>query len=218
VKQGDSSNIQAGKYLVDNDRRPAVLVDPAITGRLTHNDNGEKVKLKFSAPKTQVMGIIINGVLKGTLNWGLVLVGVMLAIGIELCGESSLAFAVGVYIPMQYTTPIFVGGLISWLAGRLSRAKSKQQDEAAAMMEAETSPGTLLASGYIAGGTLAGVAIAFLEFWPWLRDKLNFHQQIAGTFVDSRWFPTTLFAVLIVVLAIVGMRRAENGKNKGAFS
>src|SRR5207253_1947461 len=143
--------------------------------------------------------------------WGLVLVGVMLAVGIEMCGQSSLAFAVGVYIPMNITTPIFLGGLISWLAGRLSRGKSKrQQDEASTMMEAETSPGTLLASGYIAGGTLAGVAIAFLEFWPWLKDKLNYHQQIVGTIVESRWFPTTLFVVLIVVLAIVGMRRAEN--------
>src|SRR4029078_4302786 len=120
----------------------------------------------------------------------------------------------GVYIPMQYTTPIFVGGFISWLATRLSREKSERlQDEASAVLEAETSPGMLLASGYIAGGTLAGVAIAFLEFWPWLKDKLNYHQQIAGTFVASRWFPTQLFVMLIVVLAIVGMRRADNGKH-----
>jgi hypothetical protein len=60
--------------------------------------------------------------------------------GIELCGESSLAFAVGVYIPMQYTTPIFLGGFIFVAGGRLSRDKSKQQDEASARMEAETSP------------------------------------------------------------------------------
>ncbi len=215
VRPGDYPNILPGKYYVDSNRRPAVLVDPAITGRLTRNDNGEEVKFKFPAPKTQVMGIIINGVLGGTLNWGLVLIGVMLAVGIELCGESSLAFAVGVYIPMQYTTPIFLGGLISWLAGRRwGRGKRKrQEDEAGPLMEAETSPGTLLASGYIAGGTLAGVAIAFLEFTPWLKDKLNYHQKIIGTFVDSRWFPLSLFAVLIVVLVIVGMRRANNGRS-----
>ena len=51
----------------------------------------------------------------------------MLAVGIELCGVSSLAFAVGVYIPMQYTTPIFMGGVISWFAGRLRRGKSKRR-------------------------------------------------------------------------------------------
>ena len=134
VRPGDYPDVLPGKYYVDASRRPAVLVDPAITGRLNRNDNGEEVKFKFPAPKTQVMGIIINGVLGGTLNWGLVLIGVMLAVGIELCGESSLAFAVGVYIPMQYTTPIFLGGFISWLAGRLSRGKSKrQQDEASAI-------------------------------------------------------------------------------------
>jgi uncharacterized oligopeptide transporter (OPT) family protein len=211
VRPGEHPNVLPGKYLVDASRRPAVLVDPAITGRLTRTDDGEEVKFRFPAPKTQVMGIIINGVLGGTLNWGLVLIGVMLAVGIELCGVSSLAFAVGVYIPMQYTTPIFLGGLISWLAGRLSRRKSSaSQDEAAAMIEAETSSGTLLASGYIAGGTLAGVAIAFLEFWPWMKDKLSYHEQVAETFVDSRWFPTTLFMALIVVLAILGVRRTDN--------
>ena len=81
------------------------------------------------------------------------------------------------------------------------------------MMETETSPNTLLASGYIAGGALAGVAIAFLEFWPWLKDKLNYRQQIVGTLVDSRWFPTMLFLGLIVALATVGMRRPHNGRN-----
>jgi hypothetical protein len=211
VRQGENPDVLPGKYYVDANRHPAVLVDPAITGRLDRNDNGDEVKFKFPAPKTQVMGIIINGVLGDTLNWGLVLIGVMLAVGIELCGQSSLAFAVGVYIPMQYTTPIFLGGFISWLAGPGRRGKSNQQhDEASAMAEAETSPGTLLASGYIAGGTLAGVAIAFLEFSPWLKEKLNYHQQIGGTFVDSRWLPTTLFAVLITVLAIVGLRRPDN--------
>ena len=210
VRPGEHPDILPGKYYVDASRRPAVLVDPAITGRLNKNDNGEEVKFKFPAPKTQVMGIIINGVLGGTLNWGLVLIGVMLAVGIKLCGVSSLAFAVGVYIPMQYTTPIFLGGLISWLAGRLSRGNSKQQDEASAMMETETGPGTLLASGYIAGGALAGVAIAFLRDEPRVavaffgdgatnigtfHESLNLAQlwQVPAVFVceNNRWAEST---------------------------
>jgi uncharacterized oligopeptide transporter (OPT) family protein len=213
VRQGEYPNVLPGKYYVDANRRPAVYVDPAITGRLNHTDSGEEVKFKFPAPKTQVMGIIINGVLGGTLNWGLVLIGVMLAVGIELCGESSLAFAVGVYIPMQYTSPIFMGGVLAWFTGRWRRGKSKApQDEAATIAETETGAGTLLSSGYIAGGTLAGVAVAFLEFSPWLKEKLNFHQKIVGTFVDSNWFPVLIFAVLIVTLAIVGLRRTDDGK------
>ncbi len=202
-------NVTPGKYYVDEYRRPAWLVDPAITGRLKTRDDGQEVKMKFDAPKTQVMGIIINGVLERTLNWGLVLVGVMLAVGIELCGTSSLAFAVGVYIPMQYTSPIFMGGIVAWLVGMWS-GRGGDSGDAAAIAEAETSPATLLASGYIAGGTLAAVAITFLEFSQTLKEKLDFHKQVAGTFIDSNWFALAIFALLIAVLVFVGLRSADN--------
>ena len=157
--------VEPGKYYIDALRRPAVLEDPAITGRLTKRDDGSEVKMKFPAPKTQVMGIIINGVLKQELNWGLVLTGAMLAVGVELCGVSSLAFAVGVYVPMQYTTPIFLGGLVRWFVEMWTKpaAAGKSADEAKAIAESETGPGLLLSSGYIAGGTLAGVVIAFMQ-------------------------------------------------------
>ena len=104
----------------------------------------------------------------------------MLAVGIELCGTSSLAFAVGVYIPMQYTTPIFLGGVVAWLVGVWKRKGKQQQDDAAAIAEAESSPGTLLASGYIAGGTLAAVAIAFMEFSPALKKALNYQETVVA--------------------------------------
>jgi putative OPT family oligopeptide transporter len=211
VRSGEFQNIQPGKYLVDSSRRPAVFVDPAITGSLAKRDDGSDVKFKFPAPKTQVMGIIINGVLGGTLNWGLVLVGVMLAIGIELCGESSLAFAVGVYIPMQYTSPIFMGGILAWFTGWLRRVRSKSSErESETAAEAESGPGTLLSSGYIAGGTLAGVAVAFMEFSPWLKNKLDYQSTIAGTWADSDLFALAIFTVLIVILAVVGMRRTNS--------
>ncbi len=207
-KQNEFPGVQPGKYLVDDAGRPVMLVDPAITGRLTERDDGSPVKLKFDAPKTQVMGIIINGVLEQTLNWGLVLAGVMLAVGIELCGVSSLAFAVGVYIPMQYTSPIFLGGFISWLVQWLRRDKtSAKPEEAAALVDTETSPGVLLSSGYIAGGSLAGVAIAFLEFTPGVKKAFNYGTSVAGSFADSNWFPLVIFGGLIGLLIYVGARR-----------
>src|SRR5262249_11453875 len=147
------------------------------------------------APKTQVMGIIINGVLGRTLNWALVLVGAMLAVGIELCGTSSLAFAVGVYIPMQYTSPIFLGGVIAWLVGLWKRKSKSSKDETAQVAEAESSPGTLLASGYIAGGTLAAVGIAFLEFSPSLKKALNYQESVSQTFLSTDWFPAIVFLI-----------------------
>jgi len=114
-REGDPSKVTPGKYYVEENGTVAMLEDPAITGRILERDDGTKVKMKFPAPKTQVLYLIINGVLENKLNWGLVLIGVALAVGLELCGVSSLAFAVGVYIPMAATTPIFLGGLVRWI-------------------------------------------------------------------------------------------------------
>jgi hypothetical protein len=89
---------------------------------------------------------------------------VSIAVVLELCGVSSLAFAVGVYLPLSSSTPIFVGGLARYVADKWGRrdtaGKTPEQIEA----EAETSPGSLLSTGYIAGGAIAGVLIAFLSF------------------------------------------------------
>ncbi|HEV3146778.1 MAG TPA: OPT/YSL family transporter, partial [Gemmataceae bacterium] len=150
---------------------------------LTETDDGKAVKRPFDAPKTQVMGIIINGVLEGELNWTLILIGALIAVVLELCGVSALAFAVGVYVPIQYSTPIFIGGVIRAVVDRyMSRQvqadtslqhMTKEQAEAEAIRRTETSPGTLLAAGYIAGGSLAGMLIAFTNFSDTLPDVLT---------------------------------------------
>jgi hypothetical protein len=212
-EKGDSQdNLEAGEYLVDDSGR--------VVGRI----EGEKVKLKFEAPKTQVMGIIIKGVLRGKLNWTMVLIGAFLAIGLELCGVSSLAFAVGVYIPMSASTPIFLGGLARWgvdafLAGR-SRARlarvtdpeARARAEVEEIARTETNAGVLLASGLIAGGSMGGVLLAFFEFSPDIKNGLDMTKRLAGTFWDpaqSGWvylLPTLgAFAVLILLLLLSGM-------------
>src|SRR5207248_4172857 len=164
--------------------RPAFLRDPSIMGKLTEDDEGHTVKRAWDAPKTQVMGIIINGVLKRQLSWTLVLIGALIAVMLELCGVSALAFAVGVYVPIQYSAPIFVGGLVRWAVdsylARQTHAEAAASDdpeakaraEIEAIRRSETSPGVLLASGYIAGGSLAGVLIAFLSFSNEIPKKL----------------------------------------------
>ncbi len=110
-----NAQVPEGTYLVDKD------------GRVTHEDKEKKVSMKFKAPKTQVMGIIINGLLQNNLNWALVLIGAFIAIMLELCGISSLAFAVGVYIPMQYSTPIFLGGLVRWFVDGHSARRARKE-------------------------------------------------------------------------------------------
>jgi len=152
-----------GKYLVDDTGRATYLVDPGING--THNvrPDGSKVA-KFDAPKATLMSYIIKGILNRELPWGLVLLGVMISVVLELSGIPSLAFAVGVYLPISSSSPILAGGLVRWLADRQiqKRLAHKKLSEEELAAETDKSPGVLLSSGYIAGGAIAGIVIAFV--------------------------------------------------------
>jgi putative OPT family oligopeptide transporter len=153
----------AGRYLVDAAGHAVWLVDPGINGAHRTRPDGTVVQ-KFDAPKATLMSYIIKGILDRKLPWALVLLGVMIAVTLELSGIASLPFAVGVYLQLSSTTPIFVGGLIRWLVDRRKRAELQHSglDEAQLVAESDKSPGVLLASGYIAGGAIAGILIAFL--------------------------------------------------------
>jgi putative OPT family oligopeptide transporter len=209
----------AGRFLVDPDSgRVAFLEDPTIGGVIKTLDGRELTR--FDAPKTQVMRIIIDGVLSQKLNWSLVLIGAMIAVTLELCGVSSLAFAVGVYVPIQFSVPIFLGGLVRWgidaWQARRSQAEiaaagddpeARARAEIEAIRRAETSPGVLLASGYIAGGSLAGVAVAFLAF-PFLKSfqtAIDFGyavKDLPGWAADL--LAVAVFLVLVVLAVLVG--------------
>ena len=110
------------------------------------------------------MSYIIKGILNRQLPWGLVLLGVMIAVTLEMSGVPSLAFAVGVYLPLSSSSPIFIGGMIRWLGDRYVRRKyqGRQLPRSSSTAEGDKSPGVLLASGYIAGGAIAGILIAFM--------------------------------------------------------
>ena len=153
----------AGRYLVDASGAAVWLVDPGINGAYKTRPDGTEVR-KFDAPKATLMSYIIKGMLDRQLPWGLVLFGVMIAVVLELCGVSSLAFAVGVYLPISSSAPIFVGGLVRWLVDQRMRRKLRHRDlsEGELSAESDKSPGVLLASGYIAGGAIAGIVIAFM--------------------------------------------------------
>jgi hypothetical protein len=159
----DGADAPAGRYLVDDGGRAVWLVDPGINGVYTKRADGTEVR-KFDAPKATLMSYIIKGILDRRLPWGLVLFGVMIAIVLEMAGIPSLAFAVGVYLPLSSSSPIFIGGLVRWLADKRGRprlvAAGLTEEQIAA--EADKSPGVLMASGYIAGGAIAGIVIAFM--------------------------------------------------------
>lgn len=151
----------AGKYLVADDGKVAYLVDPGINGTHKTRPDGTEVK-KYDAPKAVLMSYIIKGILDQQLPWTLVLFGVMISVVLEMAGIASLAFTVGVYLPLVSTLPIAVGGLIRWIVDRRNNtlpqyANLNEEERQAA---GDRSWGTLLASGYIAGGALAGIIIA----------------------------------------------------------
>jgi uncharacterized oligopeptide transporter (OPT) family protein len=117
---------------------------------------------KYDAPKAVLMSYIIKGILDQQLPWTLVLLGVMIAVVLEMAGVQSLAFAVGVYLPLVSTTPIAIGGFIRWLVDRRNKKLPENANLTPEEQQAagDRSSGTLLASGYIAGGALAGIVIA----------------------------------------------------------
>lgn len=209
VREGDHEDVAPGKYLIDDQGRFHYLVDPAINGRLKTRDDGKVVTNRFDAPKTRLMAIIIDGTLNRKLPWSLVIVGVLIAVTLELAGVPSLPFAVGVYLPISASVPIFLGGLLRWIVDRRKRTSA---------LESESSPGVLLSSGYIAGGTIGGVLIAMFVFSPnslnkrlgmplteWLdlsRPKLHF---LSSKWVEGNWPSLTAFGVLMLFLIVVGM-------------
>jgi putative OPT family oligopeptide transporter len=153
-----------------------------------------------AAPQATLMATLIKGLLSQNLPWGLVLVGVFIAVTLELCGVHSLSFAVGAYLPIATTAPIFAGGLVRWWVERKTGETS----------ESDLSAGTLFSSGLIAGGSLAGILYAVLfgaewlgpfqvvgDMMPALRGEEAFG-QIAGA---------ALFFALAVILARFAKRK-----------
>ncbi|HQZ81649.1 MAG TPA: OPT/YSL family transporter, partial [Pyrinomonadaceae bacterium] len=141
-----------------------------INGILKVDDEGRPLE-RYDAPKATLMSYIIKGVLGQNLPWGLVILGAMLAVVLELCGVPSLAFAVGIYLPISTSSPIFIGGIIRYLVDIFLRRKLAKTDLTEDQIVAETdkSNGVLLASGYIAGGAIAGILIAVFAVVPSLK-------------------------------------------------
>ena len=163
-ERADPAGGPAQRYLVNDKGVPIYLVDPGINGTHKVRPDGSTVT-KFDAPKATLMSYIIKGILSRKLPWALVLLGVMIAIVLEMSGIPSLAFAVGVYLPLASSSPIFIGGMIRLLVDCYLRVKFRHKNlsDIELTAEGDKSPGVLLASGYIAGGAITGIVIAAKE-------------------------------------------------------
>jgi uncharacterized oligopeptide transporter (OPT) family protein len=218
----DESGGPAGKYLVRADGTPVYRIDPGINGTVKELPGGRSVT-KFDAPKATLMSYIIKGILNRELPWGLVLLGVMIAVVLEMSGIPSLAFAVGVYLPLSSSSPILIGGILRWAVDRYLRRKNADRDMTEEQLVAETdkSPGVLMASGYIAGGAIAGIIVAFMQGVPWtasFNDKIGKAAEsnpfVSGPSADL--LALIPFFILCIILYMTG--RELILKNKDAAS
>jgi putative OPT family oligopeptide transporter len=206
-----TEGIQPGKYLIDpQSHEVSFLVDPGIGGRV-REINGKPIT-KLDSPKATIMALVTDGILTRRLPWGLVLIGVFLTVAIELMGLQSLPIAVGVYLPISTSAPMFIGGAVRWLVERRLRGGARS------IAEVESGPGVLFASGLIAGGAIAGVAIAGIAAVlvakaeaaqvpaaDYLAHILGLQQALGG-FATSDLAALAVFALLGAVLYRVARR------------
>ena len=113
----------------------------------------------YAAPQATLMATLIKGVLSFNLDWQYVLVGVFIALVVELCGIKALSFAIGLYLPLATTLPIFIGGAIRGIVDW----QQKRKGEKISAEEEDLGKGNLFATGLVAGGAIAGVIVAFLS-------------------------------------------------------
>jgi OPT family oligopeptide transporter len=216
----DDSGGPPGRYLADRSGVPVYLVDPGINGTHPVRPDGTRVP-KYDAPKATLMSYIIKGILNRQLPWALVLLGVVLAVVLEMIGIPSLPFAVGVYLPLSSSSPILIGGLVRSLVDlhlrrKLAHRKLTEEQLAA---EGDRSPGVLMASGYIAGGAIAGIVIAFMTgVLTGFNDRVtDFMTRRNPLFAGPRSDALALlpFAALVLLLYLAGRQAILAGRSRG---
>jgi uncharacterized oligopeptide transporter (OPT) family protein len=152
---------------------------------------------RLPAPQAVLMSTVINGILRRSLPWGLVLIGVFIVVVMELCGVRSLAFAVGSYLPIATTAPIFCGGVVSWLLQMVTKRQ-----------EGEVSSGALFAAGLIAGGSIGGLILAALVGFE-VDQKVTIGSKYWPGLANSSIFGLLVFVVMASALFVVGRKKLE---------
>ncbi|OGQ50242.1 MAG: hypothetical protein A3I09_02460 [Deltaproteobacteria bacterium RIFCSPLOWO2_02_FULL_47_10] len=152
------------------------------------------------------MATLIKGLLAQELPWGLVLGGFMISVVVELCGVRSLPVAVGIYLPLATTFPIFIGGMINLLVAWATKKKSEG--------EGEISSGMLYSTGLVAGGSLAGIAIAIVAgvkdgYYAKLLNYGEKYNLIGGLGNMADLVSIAAFAILCILLIKAAVKKLE---------
>lgn len=140
------------------------------------------------APQATLMKTITEGVMEGNLPWNLVFIGVLLALAMEVAHVPVMTFAIGVYLPVDSTAAIMLGGFIRWIADN----RRKVSDE---VKEAQNNKGTLFSAGLIAGEGLMGIALAILAI-AGIDGAIN----LSGMFDFGNIGPTVVLVIIVLCL------------------
>ena len=165
----------------------------------------------YPAPQGTLMATLIKGILSFNLDWQFVLVGVFIAITLELCGIKSLSFAVGTYLPLSTTLPIFIGGAIRGIV----EMREKRKGIEVSPEEEDLGKGNLFATGLVAGGALAGVIVAFLSAFERSNaglQKVNAEHAITIAIGEQgyKWLGVAFFALMAFTLYRVATGRKKS--------
>jgi putative OPT family oligopeptide transporter len=166
---------------------------------------------KYPAPQGTLMATLVKGILSFNLDWQFVLVGVFIAIVMELCGIKALSFAIGLYLPISTTLPIFICGAIRGVA----EWKNKKRNVHVSPEEEDLGKGNLFATGLVAGGAIAGVIVAFLSASDSVNKglaKVNAEHGITGFFGGEgyKWLGVAFFAIMGFTLYRVAIAKKKN--------
>jgi hypothetical protein len=202
--------MEAGNYLVD-----------AATREVKYRREDGIGYGRLRAPQAKLMSVVIEGLLERSLPWDLILLGVALAVLVEIIGIRSLTFAVGVYLPLAATFPVFLGGIVRRIADRRYRRELDAEDEP---------EGTLFCSGLIAGASILAILATLLAFDSESFDADNgYHKGVA----KLAWLPGWLdqhfgsiagpismsasdiaFFLLLGLLGVMMVRAARGGEER----
>lgn len=162
---------------------------------------------KYPAPQGTLMATLIKGILSFNLDWQFVLIGAFIALTMELCGIKALSFAIGLYLPLSTTLPIFAGGAIKGIIEWRAKQKGEVVKE-----EDELGKGNLYATGLVAGGAVAGVIVAMLSVYdPIARGLAKVDMEAGLRKLLGQGGYQLLGAILFAVMGIV-LYRVAKGK------
>jgi putative OPT family oligopeptide transporter len=158
---------------------------------------------ELPAPQATLMKLVIDGVLQQSLPWGMVGIGVGIAVGAELLRIPSLPFAVGVYLPVSTMVPVFLGGMLR----RVLERRAPDRETAGARRDG----GILLGSGMVGGEGLMGVVIAAFAGWSAARGGAPWSVGTAWAGRAAPWIAGALLVGMIVLFARLAVGRRRSG-------